>query len=438
MTTPQRVTTLLCWTLASAQLAHAQIESAAPDQLWRLVVRLEVGQDGRVIRQGSGVVLGYRERRVFVLTAFHVVVGDSAERRWSDWRAHRVNARFRQRPDAPFVGRLFQEDEAHDLAVVVFDGVDVPAVGLTWGVTLGHMRLAGHPVLGLGYPEGQEVTLPLVLGRVFADSIWLSGPLIKEGLSGGPALDKATGALLGIIVRGGTSRIHAGTAVAADVVRQWLAGPRVGLGDLLVDRPASSPMVLVTAQAGGQLPIGADGRATVKQFLVDEYEVSQREYDRFVRDSGLTPVEEYTCERAKGTPADAPAVCVSWGEADAFCRGAGKRLPTAGEWRRAAAGARRTVRSKEPLLSRVVPARNADPADVSTVGARDMAGGVSEWVADWAPDPDGRAIERYRLLLGGSYVAGEAEGISAQFHNLPDDNVRRQEYGFRCAADLAQ
>jgi formylglycine-generating enzyme len=106
-----------------------------------------------------------------------------------------------------------------------------------------------------------------------------------------------------------------------------------------------------------------------------------------------------------------PVTAVSWQQADAYCRWAGKRLPTQAEWERAVQGPRRTWHrypwgAEPPGCDRVarVPARPDEPQAHLCIGdarkprtlpvcsrARgnsregicDLLGNTSEWVSDW-------------------------------------------------------
>ena len=213
---------------------------------------------------------------------------------------------------------------------------------------------------------------------------------------------------------------------------------------------------------GGEFLMGAeDGgpdaspqvRRVLAPFLIDRHEVTVGQYRRFCFATGrkLPPQPE-------GVTDHHPVVRVSWPEANAFARWAGRRLPTEAEWEKAARGgdgrhypwgaadeeARRNGSGAGDGFPVLAPA-GSFPTGASPFGALDTAGNAWEWCADWyeegyyltgpSQDPGGPAAGTERVVRGGSYLLGEA-ALRSSFRNHLDPNATWEDIGFRCAADL--
>jgi gamma-glutamyl hercynylcysteine S-oxide synthase len=224
-------------------------------------------------------------------------------------------------------------------------------------------------------------------------------------------------------------------------------------------------MVLVE---GGKVEIGAGAHGfaydnerprhavELGPLLLDRTPVTNRSYAEYVKDAHAEPPMYWEPDGADGwvrtamgrrTPLDpdAPVVHISWHEADAFARWAGKRLPTELEWEAASAGAEPEHANLDHLAFDCSGVgAHADTA--SECGAVQMLGDVWEWTSsDFTAYPGFRAFpypeysevffgDTYKVLRGGAW-ATRRNVIRPSFRNwdLPE---RRQIFsGVRCAKD---
>ncbi|MFZ5861466.1 MAG: formylglycine-generating enzyme family protein [Nitrospirota bacterium] len=197
----------------------------------------------------------------------------------------------------------------------------------------------------------------------------------------------------------------------------------------------------------------------LRSFFLDRHEVTNAQYHRFIAATGRpSPADPHDAQYYSWVDGKPPAgqeehpVCyVNWEEADAYCRWAGKRLPTEAEWERAARG---DDNRPWPWGTVFDPARcNAMETDLrwstpvgsfpdgaSPYGVLDLCGNVAEWTASWYEPYPGNTLTRgafgkqMRVARGGAWVLTAEPWSRATNRNLsqPPD-LRHRSLGFRCA-----
>ena len=200
-------------------------------------------------------------------------------------------------------------------------------------------------------------------------------------------------------------------------------------------------------------------KVQVQGFYIDKYEVTNRQFEVFANATGYRTDAEQKNEARTWLTEDTsgkdshPAVWMSWNDAQAYCKWAGKRLPTEAEWEKAARGddARlwpwgnnwdnKRLNAGEGGRKTTTPVGNfANGA--SPYGVMDLAGNVWEWVNDWYgvatyqsgvnSDPKGPEGGEDRVLRGGGFNNGLHDVRVANRHKGGQAGYA-PDHGFRCA-----
>ncbi len=256
--------------------------------------------------------------------------------------------------------------------------------------------------------------------------------------------------------------------------------------------------------AGGETEIGSvEGsadetpvfRTTVKPFFMDKHPVTVAQFRVFVEavgyvtdaekfgDAGIFDPEIRSWRMVEGAtwhhplgpdlpaaPDNHPVTQVSWNDAVAYARWAGKRLPSEVEWEHAARGGQKRQsryawgdklhdehgRARANTYEGPFPHhdsgedgyRGTSPVGAfgeTDLGLVDMGGNVWEWTADWYRSYAERGLpfqptaQSERAQRGGSYLCSpnycHGYRVSARSHSTPETALAH--VGFRLVKDLS-
>jgi formylglycine-generating enzyme required for sulfatase activity len=230
---------------------------------------------------------------------------------------------------------------------------------------------------------------------------------------------------------------------------------------------APSGMVYVP---GGEFMMGRDDgdeyerpahKVTVKPFFMDQYEVTNEDYAKFVKATGHRAPSNWVNGNYAAGAARKPVTDVTWDDATAYAKWAGKRLPTEEEYEFAARGTDGRLypwgNDWSAGLANAEGASNGT-VDVGTYkgtspfGAYDMVGNAWQWTASkLAAYPGGHYKQidpdllnagfngNLRVIRGGSYESTRAYATTTYRTGWPARGAKTYDQtGFRCVKDVAK
>jgi formylglycine-generating enzyme required for sulfatase activity len=205
-------------------------------------------------------------------------------------------------------------------------------------------------------------------------------------------------------------------------------------------------------------------------YYIDRNDVTVDEYNKCVNAGVCPAVTYYDCYITPPTrwqfehedkayqKGDHPQVCVNWDEANAYCKWAGKELPTEAQWEKAARGTDGRIYPWGNDWDEGKACHHSEgstcavgsyPQGASPYGVMDMGGNVWNWCRDWydanyyanSPDhnPPGPDSGQYRVVRGVSWGNNVSPDfiLRTSFRDYAKPFLKG-DHGFRCIRQVSK
>jgi len=351
-------------------------------------------------------------------------------------------------------------DFASDVGAGKRETVQLAPVSRTGGLRperkLRESTLAGSTpsatvVIPIASPAPRARTSPSELRARSRRAVWQGGAVL--GIAFLLAL------VTGVLVWRSLSESPAGDSRQAPVTSQPTVQPPLAATTQPTPAPSASPSIEVPEGmvyiSGGAFEMGRDDGdkyerpahiVTVGPFFIDRTEVTNQQYREFVERTGHRPPPHWKNGQYPDGEDRLPVIKVSWNDANAYARWAGKRLPTEEEWEFAARGTDgrlypwgqdwkpELANTKESGSGRVVEVGRYG-AGTSPYGLLDLCGNVWEWTSsDPASYANGKEIEPGKVVRGGAYNSPHDKATTT-YRGILQPEEFYDKTGFRCVRD---
>ncbi|HEY3237743.1 MAG TPA: SUMF1/EgtB/PvdO family nonheme iron enzyme, partial [Polyangiaceae bacterium] len=210
--------------------------------------------------------------------------------------------------------------------------------------------------------------------------------------------------------------------------------------------------------AGGPFSVGSDLATNsteqrprfltrVAAFCLDLTEVTVSEYQKCVAAAVCEPAHDDRphCNAQAGRPLETrrlhPVNCVSFHQAEAYCRWRGARLPSEVEWEYAARGGDRDLKypwgDENPDGHACWKHQGTCPVksfEAGAFGLYDISGNVWEWTEDWfGAYPWPPVLAWSKVYRGGGWSRRFDKWMDPRLRNRENPNKWGSHLGFRCA-----